>query len=89
MKHYYIGDPAAEKGLVEVSESEFYAIVGDNTTGPYAAKVYSGIITIDDVPADLRDSVQTVVSNRIARFGEYNKQEVPANELKSMVEGVV
>lgn len=28
MKHYYITDPNAERGFVELTESEFYAIVG-------------------------------------------------------------
>lgn len=89
MKHYYIVDHTAERGFIELSESEFYSIVGDDEISPYAAEVYRGTLSIDEVPADLRDSVRTVVNNRIARFGEYNKQEIPANELKSMVEGVV
>lgn len=89
MKHYYISDPTAEKGFIEVSEEEFTALLGTDETRPYATKVYRGLLSIEDVPEDLRAQVQTVVDNKIARFGEYNKQEIPAEELKSMIEGVV
>lgn len=89
MKHYYITDPTAEKGFIEVSEEEFTALLGTDETRPYATKVYRGIISIEDVPEDLRVQVQAAVNNRIARFGEYNKQEIPAEELKSMIEGAV
>lgn len=89
MKHYYIVDPTAEKGFVEVPEDEFTSFVGSEETRPYTSKVYRGELPIEEVPEDIRVQVQTVVDNRIARFGEYNKQEIPAEELKSMIEGVV
>lgn len=89
MKHYYIADPSAEKGFVEVTEAEFTALLGDDTTRPYATKVYRGIISIDEVPEDLQEAVQAIVDAKIARWGEYNKQEVPAEELKTMIEGVI
>lgn len=64
MKHYYITDPSAEKGFVEVSEEEFRAVVGDETTRPYANKVYRGEITIEEVPEELREAVQAVVEEK-------------------------
>lgn len=88
-KHYYITDPTAEKGFVEVTEAEFTALIGDETTRPYASKVYRGEMTIEEVPEDVRESVATVVAARVERFGEYAKQEVPAEELKTMIEGAV
>ena len=88
-KHYYIADPAAEKGFVEVTEVEFTALLGDETTRPYAYKVYRGEITIEEVPEDVREFVAAVVAAKVERFGEYAKQEVPATELKSMIEEVV
>lgn len=89
MKNYYISNPNSEKGFEEVTETEFYAVIGDETIKPYANKVYRGRLSIDEVPEEHRAEVQTVVNNRIARFGEYSSQEVPAIELKDMIEGVV
>lgn len=89
MKHYYLTDPSAERGFVEVSEVEFTAIVGTEETRPYATKVYRGELSIEEVPEDVRAAVQAVVDAKIARCGEYNKQEVPATELKTMIEGAV
>ena len=89
MKHYYITDPTAEKGFIEVSEEEFTALIGTEETRPYASQIYRGLLSIEDVPEDLRAQVQAVVDSKIARFGEYNKQEIPAEELKSMIEGAV
>lgn len=89
MKHYYITDPSAERGFVEVSEAEFTALIGTEETRPYTTKVYRGELSIEDVPEDLREQVQAVVDAKIARWGEYAKQEIPATELKSMIEGAV
>ena len=89
MKHYYLSNPNSLKGFDEVTEAEFLAIVGDETTRPYAAPVYRGTLSIDEVPEDVREAVQAVVDAKIARFGEYNKQDVPANELKSMIEEAI
>lgn len=72
-KHYYIIDPTAEKGFVEVTEVEFTALLGDETTRPYASKVYRGEITIEEVPKDVREAVQAVVDAKIERWGEYSK----------------
>lgn len=89
MKRYYITDPAITKGFVEVTGEEFEAIVGDETTRPYAGKVYREEISIMDVPEELREAVQTVVYNKISRCGFYNEREVSADELKAMIEGVL
>lgn len=89
MKHYYLSDPTADKGFVEVTETEFNAIVGTEETGPYANQVYRNELSINEVPEDLREAVQAVVDAKIARWGEYNKQEVSSEELKSLVEEVL
>lgn len=88
-KHYYISDQTQPRGFVEVTETEFVALIGDETTRPYAGKVYRGEITIEEVPEELREAVQAVVDAKIARFGEYMEQDVSASELKSMIEGVL
>ena len=89
MKHYYLANPNSLNGFEEVTETEFRAIVGDKTTQPYATPVYQGKLSINEVPEDVRDAVQAVVDAKITKFGEYDKQDVPANELKSMIEEVV
>lgn len=85
MKHYYITDPSAEKGFVEVTEEEFNAIIGTEETRPYASKVYRGELSIEEVPEELREAVQSVVDAKIARWGEYNKQNISAEELNNMI----
>ena len=89
MKHYYLSDPSADKGFVEVTETEFNAIVGTEETRPYANQVYRGELSINEVPEDLREAVQAVVDAKITRWGEDNKQEVSSEELKSLVEEVL
>ena len=86
MKHYYITNPNLPRGFDEVTESEFLAFVGDESTRPYAGKVYRGELLIEEVPEELRDAVQSVVDAKIARLGVYVEQDVPANELKTMIE---
>lgn len=88
MKRYYL-HANNEKGFEEVTEAEFIAVVGDETTRPYAGKVYRGEMTIEEVPEEVREAVAEVVANRVARWGEYQSQEVPAAELKTMIEEVV
>ena len=65
---YYV---TANKRLVEVTESEFMFLHGSKTVHPYASRVYRGEMTIDEVPAELREEVQTVVDRRIERLGKY------------------
>lgn len=88
MTRYYIS-ANNEKGFIEVSEEEFTALLGTDETRPYASKVYRGELTIEEVPTELREAVQSVVDNKIAKFGEYNKQEVPASEFIDMIEEVL
>lgn len=89
MKHYYLTNPNLPRGFEEVTESEFLAFVGDESTRPYATKVYRGEISINEVPEELRDAVQSVVDAKIARLGVYANQDVPANELKTMIEEAI
>lgn len=87
MKHYYITDPSAEKGFVEVSEEEFRAVVGDETTRPYANKVYRGEMTMDEVPEELREAVQAVVDAKVSRFGLYAERDLNAQEALNIITG--
>lgn len=87
MTRYYINDPTAPKGFVELTEEEWLAIIGDETTRPYAYQVYRGEITIEDVPEDLRETVQSVVDNKIARWGLYSERDIPSDEALDILTG--
>ena len=83
-KHYYIGDRTQPRGFVEVGESEFFALAGDEITRPYVKRVYRGEMSIDDVPEALREVVSTVVAARTERFGAWSgkrKKEPSAEEV--------
>lgn len=86
-KHYYIADSAQPRGFVEVSEEEFTAVIGDDTTRQYAGKVYSGVMSIDEVPEDLRAAVAAVVAARTERFGAWSERELTPQEALNIIVG--
>ena len=89
MKHYYISDPTAERGFVEVTESEYISLNGTAEAAPYARKLYRGEITAADIPEDIRTEVETIVQNRIARFGTYAERELTDREIAEMIKEVL
>lgn len=89
MKHYYIINPNFNSGLIEVTESEFYSIIGDEEHRDYASKVYKGIMSIDEVPEENRATVESIVAARINKFGEYNSQPISNEEFMNMIEEVL
>lgn len=86
-KHYYISDPNAEKGFVEVTEEEWTSLIGDEATRPYASAVYRGEMIIDEVPEEVREAVAEIVANKNARFGLYSERELPAQEALDILTG--
>lgn len=88
MKRYYIS-ANNQKGFEELTETEFFAIVGDDTHRPYASKVYRGKMALEDVPDQYRATVEALVSARVERCGAYAERDISADELKSMIEGVI
>ncbi len=87
MTRYYISDPTAPKGFVELSEEEWLAIIGDETTRPYAYQVYRGEISIEDVPEGLREAVQDVVDNKVERWGLYSERDITSDEALDILTG--
>lgn len=87
MTRYYITDPTAERGFVELTETEWFALIGDDTTRPYAGKLYRGEITIEEVPEDLCEAVQSVVDTRIARWGLYEERNLSDTEALNIITG--
>ena len=86
-KHYYIADNTQPRGFVEVTEEEFVAVIGDDTTRPYAGKVYSGEMSIDEVPEDVREAVAAVVAARTERFGAWSERELTPQEALNIIVG--
>lgn len=84
---YYISDPTAERGFVELTETEWFALMGDETTRPYAGKVYRGEMAIEDVPEDVREAVAAVVAEKVARWGLYSERELSDNEALNILTG--
>lgn len=86
MKRYYIADNTQPKGFIELSEAEFVALYGTDETRPYTGKLYRGEITIDDVPSELREEVQTIVANKIARWGAYSSEATEQDLYNALAE---
>lgn len=87
MTRHYIADPQRKKPYIELSEEEYLALMGDETTRPYAGKVYSGQMPIDEVPAELQEAVQAVVDTKTAWFGPYSERIISAEEALNIITG--
>lgn len=86
-KYYIVVD--AGQPMEKLTETEYLSLFGDSTQKPYVLQLYRGHITLTDIPEELQSSVQAIVNNRIARWGEYKDQEINANEIYSMLESVL
>ena len=84
---YYVTDSTAPKGFVELTETEWLALMGDETTRPHAIKVYRGEMAIDEVPAELQAAVQAVVDTKVARWGLYSERRISADEALNIITG--
>ena len=71
MKRYCLFNRNAPTGVEEVTEQEYLAGVGLPPVKDYAAKVYRGKMSIEDVPEEHREATQAVVDAKIARLGAY------------------
>lgn len=87
MKHYYIKDNTQPKGFIEVTETEWNALIGTEEVRTYAYSVYCGELSIKEVPEDLREQVQAVVDNKIARWGTYGNRDITNSEALNIITG--
>ena len=77
-------------GGVEITESEYTRLLAEiREKSALVDKLYSGEITIDDVPTDWQEEIQRRVDERIAAEGEAAQQEISGDELLNMIEGVL
>lgn len=77
-------------GGTEITEAEYNRILAEiREKADLVDKLYSGEITLDDVPAEWREEIQRRVDERITADGEAAEQPVSGDEFLSMLEGVL
>ena len=77
-------------GGTEITEAEYNRILAEiREKADLVDKLYSGEITIDDVPDEWQEEIQRRVDERIAADGEAAEQPVSGDEFLSMLEGVL
>ena len=77
-------------GGTEITEAEYNALLAEiREKAALVGKLYSGEITLDEVPADWQEEIQRRVNERITEEGEAAEQPVSGDEFLSMMEGVL
>ena len=77
-------------GGTEITEAEYNALLSEiREKADLVNKLYSGAITIDDVPSKWQEEIQRRVDERIAADGEESEQDISGDELMSMMEAVL
>ena len=77
-------------GGVEITESEYTRLLAEiREKAALVDKLYSGEITLADVPEEWREEIQRRVNERIAAEGEAAQEEISGDELLTMIEGVL
>ncbi len=77
-------------GGTEITETEYNRLLAEiREKAALVDRMYSGEITIADVPADWREEIQRRVNERIAAEGEAAQQDISGDELLTMIEGVL
>ena len=77
-------------GGTEITETEYNAMLAEiREKAELVNQLYSGEITVEDVPSAWREEIQRRANERIAAEGEAAQQEISGDELLSMLEGVL
>ena len=75
-------------GGTEITEAEYNALLSEiREKSAMVDKLYSGEITIDEVPADWQEEIQRRVDERIAAEGTAEEQDIPAEEALNILLG--
>ena len=75
-------------GGIEITETEYNALLAEiREKAALADKLYNGEITIDDVPAELKEEIQLRVDERIAMQGTLEEQDISAEEALDIILG--
>ena len=75
-------------GGTEITEAEYNALLSEiREKSAMVDKLYSGEITIDEVPADWQEEIQRRVDERIAAEGSADEQDISAEEALDILLG--
>ena len=75
-------------GGTEITESEYNALLAEiHEKAALVDKLYSGEITIDEVPEGWQEEIQRRVDERIASEGEADQQDISAEEALEILLG--
>lgn len=75
-------------GGTEITEDEYNTFLAEiREKAALVDKLYSGEITIDDVPTDWQEEIQRRVDERIAAEGAADDQDISAEEALDIILG--
>ena len=75
-------------GGTEITEAEYNAILSEiREKAALVNQLYSGEITLDEVPADWQEEIQRRVDERIAAEGSAEEQDISAEEALDILLG--
>ena len=73
---------------VEITEAAYNALLSESREkAALVEKLYSGEITIADVPTEWQEEIQRRVDERIAADGAAAEQDIPAEEALNIILG--
>lgn len=76
-------------GGIEITESEYNALLQEiREKIQLVDSLYSGTITIEDVPAEWQEEILRRVDEMIAQQGAAEDQDIPAEEALDIILGV-
>ena len=76
------------KGGTEITEAEYNALLAEiREKAALVDKLYSGEITIADVPTEWQEEIQRRLDERIAAEGAAAEQDIPAEEALNIILG--
>lgn len=77
-------------GGIEITQEEYNTLLKEiRDKASLVDKLYLGEITIDDVPAEWQEEIQSRVDERIESMGTIEEQEISSEEFYNMVEEVL
>ena len=75
-------------GGTEITEAEYNALLSEiREKAALVDRLYSGEITIDDVPTEWQEEIQRRVNERIAAEGAAEEQDLSAEEALNIILG--